>query len=145
MAKTTAPVTGKVPAAAQKAAIDKGTYLMEATDWDKNPNPEFGGQSDILELEVGEIAGPLGYVGFTTMTLEGGEVTVHQAQTPAGDTIRCPISSSFIRSFDQAGVQKGDKFAVKRNEDAEKKSGKGKGQMMHIYSVKIVEKAVVAK
>lgn len=132
-----------VPAAAQKAAIDKKTYLMEPGAWEKNSSPEFGGQSDILELEVGEIAGPLEYIGFTTMSLEGGEVTVHQAITPNGDTIRCPIAASFIRAFDQAAIAKGDKFAVKRNDDAEKKSGKGKGTNMQIYSVKVVSKAQV--
>lgn len=137
------PATAAVPAAAQKAAIEKKTYLMAPQDWDDNDSPEYGGQSDILELEVGEIAGPLEYIGSTSMTLEGGEVTVHQALTPNGDTVRCPISASFLRSFDQAAIQKGDKFAVKRNDDTTKKSGKGKGQAMHIYSVKVVERAPV--
>ena len=142
MAKTSATMAA-APAKA-KSAIDRTTYLMNVEDWDNNPSPEFGGQSDILELEIGDVAGPLTYIGFTEMVLEGGAVKVHQAQTANGDTVRCPIAASFIRAFDQAGIQKGDTFATKRNGDAEKKSGKGKGTNMHIYSVKVLTKAQVA-
>lgn len=118
----------------------KKTYLMDPGAWEQSDSVEYGGQSDILELEVGEIAGPLEYVGFQTMNLESGEVKVQLAVTPDKETLRCPISASFLRSFDQAGITIGDTFAIKRNEDTEKKGGKGKGQMMHIYSVKVLSK-----
>ena len=131
------------PAEAKAKATDKKTYLMEPTAWEKNESPEYGGQSDILELEVGEVAGPLTYIGYVSMTLENGDVKVHQATIPSGETVRCPISASFLRAFDQAGIQVGDQFATKRNEDVEKKKGVGKGQQMHIYSVKLVKKAPV--
>jgi hypothetical protein len=123
------------------AATNKKTYIMDPASWDRNSSPEFGGQSDILELEVGEVAGPLTYIGYTSMKLENGDVKVHQATTPDSSTVRCPISASFLRAFDQAGIVQGDQFAIKRNEDTDKKTGVGKGQTMHIYSVKIVKKA----
>jgi hypothetical protein len=123
----------------------KKAYLMKASDWDSNSSPEFGGQSDILELEVGEIAGPLVYIGHTDMTLESGPVRVHQAQTTDGETVRCPIATAFLRSFDQATIEKGDTFAIKRYEDTVKKSGRGKGQNMHIYAVKVLKRATKAE
>jgi len=123
------------------AAPAKKTYIMDPAVWDKSSSPEFGGQSDILELEVGEVAGPLTYIGFTNMKLENGDVKVHQATTPDSSTVRCPIAASFLRAFDQAGIVQGDQFAIKRNEDTEKKTGVGKGQTMHIFSVKVLKKA----
>jgi hypothetical protein len=129
-------------AAVTKVAIDKDTYLMEDSAWEAQDSPEFGGQSAILELEVGEIAGPLVYVGSQEMALESGPVKVHMAQTPNKDVIRCPIAAAFLRSFDQAGIQKGDTFAIKRYDDSTKKAGKGKGQSMHIFAVKVLKKVV---
>lgn len=121
-------------------ADGKKVYLMDAETWENSESVEFGGQSDILELEVGEIAGPLESVGYQMMTLESGEIRVQLAITEAKDTLRMPISASFTRAFDQAAIQIGDTFAVKRNEDVDKKAGKGKGQTMHIYSIKVLKK-----
>lgn len=117
------------------------TYLATDKDWDSSGEIEFGGQSDILTLEVGEVGGPFSYIGHQPMNTELGETTVHTATTPDDATIRLPISSSFLRCVDQAGINRGDKFLVRRGEDTVKRNGKGKGQMMQIYSIKVTSRA----
>jgi DNA helicase TIP49 (TBP-interacting protein) len=78
------------------------------------------------------------------MTTELGETTVHTATDPGNNTLRLPISATFVRAIDQAGVKRGDVFAVHRWEDVIKKSGKGKGQTMPVYSVKVITRAAIA-
>lgn len=115
--------------------------VMSAEAWDAIETPEYGGQADIMALEEGEIGGPFTYVGHQPMRLDDKDVTVHIGQTEEGTNMRLPISASFLRSIDQAKLAPGDKFAVKRNEDVIKKNGKGKGNPMQIYSIKVLEKA----
>lgn len=133
---------------AEEAAEDakvKGTRppIMTQEAWDDVDAPEFGGQADIMELGVGEIGGPFTYVGHQEMRLEGNKepVTVHIGLTEEGGNMRLPIAASFLRAVDQAGIKQGDKFAIKRADDVRKKGGVGKGTMMQIYSVKVLEKA----
>lgn len=114
---------------------------MDESAWDAVEGSEFGGQADIMSLDVGEIGGPFLYIGFQPMRLEDKDVTVHIGQTSEGVNMRLPISASFLRSVDQAKLVPGDKFAVKRNEDVAKKNGKGKGNMMQIYSLKVIERS----
>lgn len=115
--------------------------LMAASEWDAVETPEFGGQADIMALEVDEIGGPFEYVGHQPMRLEDKDVTVHIGLTTEGTNMRLPISASFLRAVDQAKLAPGDTFAIKRNDDVKKKNGKGKGNMMQIYSVKVLTKA----
>lgn len=128
---------------AQEAAAERG-YLTSQADWDKVSGPEYGGQADILTLNVGEFGGPFEYVGHQPMTMEGGKnVTVHIGLDPLGETVRLPIAASFLRAIDQAEVRKGDKFLIRRDEDVAKKAGVGKGTKMGIYALKITFKAPV--
>lgn len=134
----------KDDAAAQNKAAGVRPPIMSSDEWDKIETPEFGGQADIMELGVGEIGGPFIYVGHQEMNLEGNRqpVVVHIGLVKeTGANMRLPIASSFLRAVDQAGLKAGDTFAIKRTEDVQKKGGVGKGQMMQIYSVKVLEKA----
>ena len=115
------------------------TYMAGDTAWD-SPGEEFGGQSDILLLEQGEVAGPFTYVGHQEMTTELGDTTVHMATTKDGDTLRLPIQATFLRAIDQADVVRGDQFLVRRTEDQLKKKGKGAGNPMAIYGVKVLNR-----
>lgn len=130
-------------AASEEAAKLAGIKppLMTAEAWDAVETPEYGGQADIIDLAVDEIGGPFTYIGHQPMNLEGKEVTVHIGQTETGNNMRLPISASFLRAVDQAKLAPGDTFAIKRNDDVKKKNGVGKGNMMQIFSVKVLTKA----
>ena len=118
-------------------------YLSSQEDWDQEQSPEFGGQADILTLNIGEVAGPFEYMGHQPMVLEGNKsITVHLGMTSTGETLRLPIAASFLRTIDQAEVVKGDKFLIRRSDDVAKKAGIGKGQMMQIYALKVTARAV---
>lgn len=127
---------------AQEAAAER-KYLSSQAAWDKQQGPEYGGQADILLINIGEVVGPFEYIGHQPMTMEGGKtVTVHMALDPANETVRLPISASFLRAIDQADVIKGDKFLVRRSDDINKKAGVGKGTAMQIYAIKVVSQVV---
>lgn len=116
-------------------------YMANDAEWEAAQGEEFGGQADILQLEVGEIAGPLKYVGQQEMTTDLGDTTVHMATNADGETLRLPIQATFQRAIDQAGMARGDVFYVKRFDDQIKKKGKGAGNPMAIYGVKVKERA----
>jgi len=117
------------------------TYVADPNAWDRAPGMEFGGQADILEIEIGEVAGPFTYVGHQPMTLQGRQTTVHIGTDPEKNNIRLPISTAFLRAADQAGLQRGDTFLVRREGDVKKKDGVGKGQDMKIYALKVLTRA----
>jgi hypothetical protein len=118
---------------------DERNYI-NSVDWDRLQGVEIGGQNPILEVEAGEVAGPFTYAGHQSMQTDSGDVTVHLGENN-GVIYRLPIAASFIRSVDQAGIGAGDQFALRRNDDQEKKRGVGKGQMMQIFSLKVIKKA----
>ena len=118
-------------------------YLMDPDMWDRSPATEFGGQSEIMTLEEGECAGPFQYIGSQPMITDLGETNGHLAEGPDHDTYRLPISASFLRSVDQAGLKRGDAFAIRRHTDTVKKKGVGKGTTMAIYSIKVLTRSTV--
>lgn len=128
-------------AKAHAEAMAARTYVLDNTAWDRADGQEYGGQSEILLMDVGEVAGPFTYVGKQAMATQLGDTTVHTAVTKDKEQVRLPISAAFLRSIDQAGIRQGDKFLVKRLDDVEKKAGKGKGQVMQIYAVKVTDRA----
>lgn len=113
------------------------TYVADDKAWDETSGMEYGGQADILEMEVGEVAGPFTYIGSQPLALEKGSTTVHIGTDPAGNNIRLPISASFVRAADQARLNPGDTFLVRRGDDVKKLRGIGKGQDMKIFSIKV--------
>ena len=121
-----------------ESAAKERPWITSEEAWKKVAGPEFGGQADILQINVGEVAGPFEYIGHQPMVLEGNKtVTVHLAMSDPGETLRLPIAASFLRAIDQAEIIKGDKFLIRRTDDVTKKSGVGKGQAMQIYAVKL--------
>lgn len=111
------------------------TYMADEAAWDSG-GEEFGGKSEILVLEVGEVAGPFTYIGNQEMVTDLGETTVHLASKD-DETFRLPIQATFQRAIDQAGLTRGDTFLVKRFEDQTKKKGKGAGNPMAIYGIRV--------
>jgi len=135
----------KFAAASQESAAEedavKRPYIQASEYWDEQEGQEFGGASGILELQVGEVAGPFTYTGHQNMTTELGDTTVHTGNDEEGNQWRLPIQATFLRAIDQARISMGDKFAVKRLDDVKKKRGKGAGNMMAIFAIKVLERA----
>lgn len=141
---TTKPGSKFAKASQETAAAEDAVqrpYLQEAAFWDEAEGQEFGGASGILELKPGEVAGPFTYTGHQNMTTALGDTTVHTGLDEEGNQWRLPIQATFLRAIDQARVQMGDKLAIKRLEDVEKKRGKGAGNPMAIYAIKVIERA----
>jgi len=119
--------------AQDKAALQKA--------WDGADAAEHGGKAEVLEIAVGEITGEIEYTGSQEVDLGLGLTTSHNG-VYQNETVRLPISASFTKALDTAGVSRGDKFLVKRYEDAIKKKGVGAGKTkMAIYGIKVVHKA----
>jgi hypothetical protein len=132
----------KMAAEAKEITQVERPYITTPEAWDQTSGPEFGGQADILAIQIGEVAGPFEYMGHQPMVLEGNkQITVHLGMDSRDDTIRLPIAASFLRAIDQAEIIKGDKFLIKRFDDQKKKSGIGKGQNMQIFAIKPTSRA----
>jgi hypothetical protein len=117
------------------------TYVAPEGAWDAAEGEEYGGKSEILLIQVGEVVGPFEYVGHQQMTTDLGDTTVHLGTNKDGETLRLPIQATFQRAIDQAGVQRGDTFLIKREADQIKKRGAGKDKPMAIYAVKVTKRA----
>ena len=126
--------------AAEAAALAERKYVSSEAAWDEAPGQEFGGKAEVVNIQVGEIAGPFTYVGHTQMQTDLGAATVHQATTKEGEQVRLPISATFVKAVDQAALSFGDTFLVRRGEDVEKKRGKGAGSMIPVYALKVLER-----
>jgi hypothetical protein len=124
----------------QEAEQKERPYLKDADVWDELGGQEFGGAAGILELKEGELAGVFTYTGHQEITTDLGATTVHTASDEDGTQWRMPIQATFLRAVDQARIGMGDKFAVKREEDVTKKRGKGAGNPMAIYAIKVIER-----
>lgn len=134
------PKTRMADEAAETDAIERN-YVRPIEDWDKFEGQEYGGAAPILILHENEVAGPFRYMGYQKVTTELGEATVHSGSDEEGQSWRLPIQATFIRAIDQGNMRIGDKFVVKRGEDVTKKRGKGAGNAMAIFSVKVIERA----
>ncbi len=130
---------------AEEAAKEAQLKVLSTdADWDSIEAPEIGGKSAILDIQVGEVHGPLEYTGHQPMTLSGKTVTVHTATTPDGEPVRCPIGATFLRAIDQAKLNIGDTFMIRRYEDQAKKDGIGKGTAMGIFAIKVIKRVGAA-
>lgn len=131
----------------QRQDDDRASYnpaSISAEKFDSLEGVEFGGKSEILNIAVGEVSGPVTYVGSQKMTTDLGEVNAHTGSIN-GESIRLPISATFLRAVEQAQLSRGDVFFLKREEDGQKKKGVGKGQTMQMYKIKVTERAPAAR
>jgi len=122
-----------------KTDLANATVTNDASLWDSAEGETFGGDADILRLDVGQVAGPLTYEGRDQkgLELEGDKVDVHLGRDRAGKLWRLPLSASFRNQLAESKLAEGDTFLVRRNEDAIKKKGKGKGNPMKIFQIKV--------
>lgn len=111
--------------------------------FDMTDGEVFGGSADILKLDPGIAAGPLSYEGVDEKKLEldGDKVDVHVGRDGSGKRWRLPLSTSFRNQIGEAKLAKGDTFFLRRLDDAVKKKGKGKGNPMKIFQIKVTKRA----
>lgn len=128
--------------AAEQDAVDR-PYIKDDSEkaWDAFDGQEFGGQAGIVDVKENEVAGPFTYTGHQEIVTDLGAVTVHTGTDDDGAQWRLPIQATFLRAVDQARLQMGDKFAIKRYDDTVKKRGKGAGNPMAIYAIKVLERS----
>jgi hypothetical protein len=112
-------------------------------DFDAIDGIEFGGQSEILHINVDEAAGPFIYAGKNVIDTDIGKAVSHSAHNEAGEQVRMPLSATFIKAIDMANLGVGDAFYVKRYADVIGKTGRAKGQTLQVYSIKVVSRADV--
>jgi len=118
--------------------------VVDESAWDSADGQEFGGSADIMLIQPGQIAGPFEYQGHQQITTDLGETTVHLGADEDGNQWRLPIQATFIKAVDQSGMRRGDRFLVRRLANQTKKKGKGAGNEMAIYAVKVIERVAAS-
>ena len=51
-----------------------------------------------------------------------------------------PLSATFVKAVDQAQLDTGDEFYVRRTEDVKGKTGRAKGQTLMVYGIKVTKR-----
>lgn len=126
-----------------KQAVD-----ASADDFE-NPNvgETFGGSYPRLELAEGQVSPVLTYVKDTKVQLERDDGTTEMVNAPVaqnsddGKLVALPINAVFKKHWSEANVSVGDTFKVKRYADATKKRGKGAGNKIKVFALKVYSRA----
>lgn len=130
-----------------KSQVNQGVAASNQTDDFENPNvgESFGGSYSRLELNENEVSGLLEYVKDSKVQVENDNgpeiITSPVAKTEEGKLVSLPISAIFRKHWKEANVEKGDKFKIKRYVDVVKKRGKGSGNKLKVYAVKVYSRA----
>ena len=114
--------------------------------FDQAEGEVFGGASEILHPEENQVVGPLTYTALRKNVDLGNQmepVDIHEARDSEGNQYRLPISANCRRQAEVADLKKGDVFVFKRLPDVAKARGKGAGNMMEMYQIKVLERAAV--
>jgi len=128
--------------------IAAATAQAPADDFE-NPDigETFGGSYDRLTLAENEVSPMLSYAKDTKISLEDqNQAGVYVSQSvPVADNggklVSLPICSIFRKNWKEANVGIGDKFKIKRYPNTTKKRGKGVGNKMESYAIKVYERA----
>lgn len=122
-----------------KEASSSSEIKVKDIAWDSIEGQEFGGQSPIIQIEVGQAAGPFILLSKTTVATEIGTAISYTA-TYEGHQVRMPLSATFVKAVDQAQLDTGDEFYVRRTEDVKGKTGRAKGQTLMVYGIKVTKR-----
>lgn len=115
---------------------------------DPSVGENFGGSYPRLNLEQGATSGMLSFIKDDELEIkddsEGAQpgakktLVLHVLQDlDSGALCTCPIGAVMDNVWLEANVKKGDVFRVKRYADQPKKEGRGKGNLMKIYGIKV--------
>ena len=125
-------------ASLQAFALAPGEKIV----WDSIGGETYGGGSNYLKLEEGQVDGPFAFLRIDSdvkLTEDSQPIDIPVALNLAGKEIRMPASAIFRSNFEEAEVNPGEVFFVMRGPDTEKKTGskaQGKGTTMQTYSIK---------
>ena len=122
-----------------KEANSSSEIKVKDISWDSIEGQEFGGQSPIIQIEVGQAAGPFILLSKTTVATEIGTAISYTASYE-GHQVRMPLSATFVKAVDQAQLDTGDEFYVRRTEDVKGKTGRAKGQTLMVYGIKVTKR-----
>ena len=123
-----------------KDAVSSGNMKVKSVEWDQIDGQEFGGQSPIIEIEVGQASGPYILLSKTTVSTEIGTAISYTASYE-GHQVRMPLSATFVKAVDQAQLETGDEFFVRRTEDVKGKTGRAKCQILQVYGIKVTKRS----
>src|SRR3954463_4639468 len=102
----------------------KNLKQMTADDFNSAPGEVFGGSADVLSMEVGQVVGPIKHVTVLPAQVldpENEPVDVYVGQLPDGTEKRMPAAAIFRSQADQACMEPGDAYLLKREPDTAKK------------------------
>lgn len=105
---------------------------------------QFGGQSNYLQMKPGEMLAGFIHVKIekdVKLTNTSDAIDIPVAIHPeTKEEIRMPASKVFRINVEKAGIKAGDEYAVARLPDTTKKTGKGKGNRMDVYSILVTKR-----
>lgn len=143
------PPSGAQNKMAKKTAeeVEKltGVESSKKIDFDNLQGEVSTGKGTILELEVGQIAGPLTITRVLTGVYLSDEkdakpVITFDAKDETGAPWRLPVGAIFVDKMTMLGVCKGDVVFIRRENDVMKEKGRGKGRPMQDYTIKVTER-----
>lgn len=127
---------------------------MSLADFESTTNGEtFGGTFKPIELEIGTVSGKLIYVKDSKIVLpktgDDGKTISETIMTPLArlnddpesPLMSLPIGTIFKKAWDESHIQPGQCFWMARYPDSKKKSGKGAGNAMKVYALKLEKTA----
>jgi|SRR3954467_6834925 len=119
----------------------------------ENPDvgENFGGSYARLDLNEDQVSGLLEYIKEADIEVrddsEGAApgakkiLEMHVLRdVDSGKLVTSPIGAIFDNCWDEAKIEKGDTFKIKRYADTVKKEGKGKGNKMKVYAIKVLSR-----
>lgn len=119
----------------------------------ENPNigEMFGGTYPQLALGENEVSPLLTFVKNTKIQIENPDKPGEYEMRPVpvassgndGKLYSLPISAIFRRLWDEAKMNEGDTFKIKRYPDATKKRGRGAGNKMKNFAMKVYSRKTV--
>lgn len=103
-----------------------------------------GSKGSVLNLEIGESIGPIVVTSiqenvFLDDSPGAHPVTCYGARTMNGIPLRLPVAAIFVSKCKELGVKIGDKIAIQRVDDVLKTKGRGKGNPMKDFRVKVLD------
>lgn len=105
---------------------------------------KFGGSSNRLMLEVGEVVHGFVYLRKdlnVKLADDSDPIDLFVAVDPrTGEELRMPAAAIFRKNAGAAKLNVGDVFSVGRNADSKKQKGKGKGKEMEVYELMVTKR-----
>lgn len=123
---------------------------FDPKDFDKAGGEVFGGSYPRLEILPGNVSDELQFVKWSKITIDDDknpgqkkDLAVPVFSVVDSDTlVTGPIGAIFTKCWEEAKIQIGDVFRVKRYADVKKKTGAGaNSSMMQVFGIRVYSRA----